>query len=252
MAQRRMYSMEIVGSDAFLDMPASARLLYYDLGMRADDDGFINNPKSIMRATGASDDDIKLLIAKKFIIPFESGIVVVKHWNINNYIQKDRYHETKYKDEKTLLELDDNKAYRLPETVEITGCIQDVYKMDTQVRLGKVSIGKSIYGTFKNVKLTKDEVEKLNTEYGEPKANSMIEFLSSYREEKGYKNKSDYLSLRRWVAKAVDEKQDKPKQSTGNYLDEVIKEGMQSESNRYGKDYETDPVTVQRLLQGSR
>jgi hypothetical protein len=252
MAQRRMYSMEIVGSDAFLDMPASARLLYYDLGMRADDDGFINNPKSIMRATGASDDDIKLLIAKKFIIPFESGIVVVKHWNINNYIQKDRYHETKYKDEKTLLELDDNKAYRLPETVEITGCIQDVYKMDTQVRLGKVSIGKSIYGTFKNVKLTKDEVEKLNTEYGEPKANSMIEFLSSYREEKGYKNKSDYLSLRRWVAKAVDEKQDKPKQSTGNYLDEVIKEGMQSESNRYGKDYETDPVTVPRLLQGSR
>lgn len=70
---------------------------------------------------------------------------------------------------------------------------------------------KDIYGTFKNVKLTKDEVEKLNSEYGEPKANIMIEFLSSYREEKGYKNKSDYLSLRRWVAKAVDEKQDKPK-----------------------------------------
>lgn len=114
-----MFAKTIIGSDAFVEMPTSARLLYYDLGMRADDDGFINSPKSIMRMTGASDDDIKLLIAKKFIIPFQSGIVVIKHWNINNYIQKDRYTETKYKEEKQTLVLDENNAYTQPNNLPI-------------------------------------------------------------------------------------------------------------------------------------
>jgi hypothetical protein len=251
-AERRMFAKTIVDSDAFIDMPISARLLYYDLGMRADDDGFVNSPKKIIRMISASDDDLKLLIAKKFIIPFENGVVVIKHWRIHNYIRKDTYKSTNYKEQLASLDFDENNAYTQALPMPTTVRDESVDEPSTQDRLGKDRIGKDIYGTFKNVKLTKDEVEKLNTEYGEPKANSMIEFLSSYREEKGYKNKSDYLSLRRWVAKAVDEKQDKPKQSTGNYLDEVIKEGMQSESNRYGKDYETDPVTVPRLLQRSR
>jgi len=130
-----MFAKTIIDSDAFLDMPSSARLLYYDLGMRADDDGFCNSPKKIMRISGASEDDIKLLIAKKFIIPFESGIIVIKHWRINNFIAKDRYTETKYKEEKATLSLDENKAYTS------TKCIHSVNGMDTQVRLGKVSIG---------------------------------------------------------------------------------------------------------------
>jgi len=112
-----MFAKTIIDSDAFIDMPISARLLYYDLGMRADDDGFVNSPKKIMRMVGASDDDIRLLITKKFIIPFESGIVVIKHWKIHNYIRSDRFHETKYKDEKALLETEENGAYRLPDTV---------------------------------------------------------------------------------------------------------------------------------------
>ena len=95
MAERRMFAKTIIDSDAFLDMPQSTQLLYFHLAMRADDDGFINSPKTIMRIVGAKDDDLKVLFSKKFLIPFESGIVVIKHWRIHNYIQKDRYHETK-------------------------------------------------------------------------------------------------------------------------------------------------------------
>lgn len=110
MAQRRMFSLDIVSSDAFLDMPVSARELYFQLGMRADDDGFAN-PKQIIRMVGASGDDLKLLIAKKFVIPFESGVIVIKHWLINNLIRADIYHETKHKNEKSTLFLDENNSY---------------------------------------------------------------------------------------------------------------------------------------------
>ena len=111
MAERRMFAKTIIDSDAFLDMPVSARLLYYDLGMRADDDGFVNGPKKIMRTTGSTEDDLKVLIAKKFIIPFENGIVVIKHWRINNYLRSDRYRGTTYIDEKSSLQIDENGAY---------------------------------------------------------------------------------------------------------------------------------------------
>ena len=129
-----MFAKTIIDSDAFLDMPQSTQLLYFHLSMRADDDGFINNPKAIMRNVKCNEDDIKVLIAKKFIIPFESGIVVIKHWKIHNYIAKDRYKETKYKEEKATLTLDENNSY--------TSCTQSVYSLETQDRLGKESIGK--------------------------------------------------------------------------------------------------------------
>ena len=129
MAERRMFAKTIVLSDAFLDMPLSARCLYFTLGMLADDDGFVNSPKSIMRQAGASTDDMNLLLAKRFILTFDSGIIVIKHWRIHNYIQKDRYKESKYIEEKATLTLDQNGAY--------TECIQDVSIPDTQVRLGK-------------------------------------------------------------------------------------------------------------------
>ena len=129
MAERRMFAKTIVLSDAFLDMPLSARCLYFTLGMLADDDGFVNSPKSIMRQAGASTDDLNLLMAKRFILAFDSGVIVIKHWRIHNYIQKDRYKESKYMEEKATLMLDQNGAY--------TECIQDVSTLDTQVRLGK-------------------------------------------------------------------------------------------------------------------
>lgn len=128
-----MFAKTIIDSDAFLDMPQSTQLLYFHLSMRADDDGFINNPKKIQRMIGCSEDDLKILITKKFIITFESGVIVIKHWKIHNYIRNDRYKETTYKEEKSTLILDENNAY--------TSGIPDVYQMDTQVRLGKDSIG---------------------------------------------------------------------------------------------------------------
>jgi uncharacterized phage protein (TIGR02220 family) len=141
-AERRMFSMAITDSDSFIDMPQSSQKLYFHLSMKADDDGFVNKPKSVMRITGTKDDDLKLLIHKKFLIPFESGVVVIKHWKIHNYIAKDRYKETNYKEEKAMLTLDENKSYKLITESLYTDCIQDVDKVYTQVRIGKDRIGK--------------------------------------------------------------------------------------------------------------
>jgi len=142
MAERRMFAKTIIDSDAFLDMPITARLLYYDLAMRADDDGFVNSPKKIMRIVGASQDDLRILAIRKFIIPFESGIVVIKHWRIHNYIRKDTYNETKYKEERALLELDENGAYRQMNAEASTDRQLAVDDSLTQVSIGKVSTGK--------------------------------------------------------------------------------------------------------------
>lgn len=119
MAERRMFAKTIVLSDAFLDMPLSARCLYFTLGMFADDDGFVNSPKGIMRQAGCSEDDMKVLLAKKFLLSFESGVIVIKHWRINNYLRADRYTETKYGEEKALLGTDENGAYTLSKDVGI-------------------------------------------------------------------------------------------------------------------------------------
>ena len=148
MAERRMFAKTIIDSDAFLDMPLSAQALYFHLSMRADDDGFINNPKKIQRMVGASDDDCKLLIMKRFVITFESGVIVIKHWKIHNYIRNDRYKPTVYQEEKALLEEKENKAYTDALNAIEVG-IPSGYQMDTQDRLGKdrldkVSIGEDM------------------------------------------------------------------------------------------------------------
>ena len=146
MAERRMFAKTIIDSDAFLEMPATAQMLYFHLAMRADDDGFINNPKRIMRMIGSGDDDLKLLILKKFIIPFESGVVVIKHWRINNYLRTDRYKETAYIDEKSRLEIKENGAYTLIESGMDTAGIPNGYQCETQDRIGKDRIGKDRIG----------------------------------------------------------------------------------------------------------
>lgn len=145
LAERRMFAKKITESDAFLDMPSSTQMLYFHLSMNADDDGFVNNPKKIQRMCGASDDDFKLLVAKSFVILFESGIIVIKHWKIHNYIQNDRYRPTDYVDEKSMLGLKKNKAYTLDENKMYTKCIQDVSVGKVRIgkdRLGEDSIGK--------------------------------------------------------------------------------------------------------------
>lgn len=105
-----MFSPDIVSSDAFLDMPASSQVLYFHLAMRADDDGFVT-PKMVMRLLGSAEDDLKVLLGKRFLLPFESGVVVIKHWLIHNLIRADLYKETTYLKEKSLLGLNEYGAY---------------------------------------------------------------------------------------------------------------------------------------------
>ena len=143
MAERRMFAKTIIDSDAFVDMPLSTQALYFHLSMRGDDDGFINNPKKIQRMIGAADDDLKMLIVKRFIIPFDSGIVVIKHWKIHNYIRGDRKKETVYPEEMALLEEKSNGAYTLKgDMTDICPSIDGQVAGKCQHRLGKDSIGK--------------------------------------------------------------------------------------------------------------
>lgn len=155
MAQRRMFSQDIVSSDAFLDMPTSSQVLYFHLAMRADDDGFIT-PKMTMRVIGSGDDDLKVLIAKRFVLVFEGGVVVIKHWLIHNLIRADLYKETLYKKEKSTLGLNENGAYtelrdgvseikttEPPKWLKARrGELRTANVPQTVHRLGKVSIGK--------------------------------------------------------------------------------------------------------------
>ena len=142
MANKRMFSLDIVDSDAFVSMPLSTQALYFHLSMRADDDGFVKNPKRIQRDIGSNEDDMKVLIAKRFILPFESGIVVIKHWKINNNIRSDRYKPTTYIEERSMLVLKENGAYTEAEKVGMTlGIPNDNQVGDT--RYAQYSIGKS-------------------------------------------------------------------------------------------------------------
>ena len=205
MAERRMFAKTIIDSDAFLEMPLSTQALYFHLSMRADDDGFLNNAKKVMRMIGANQNDLDLLLVKNFVIKFEDGICVIKHWRIHNYIQTDRYHETMYKDNKNLLNIDENKAYTLKNTgkklegnriIEViepmdTECIQDVSKMDTQVRLelGKDSIGK-------------DSIEKKKEK--KKKTSSLDEIINNYTSNLDLKETlQDFLKMRKAQKKVM-------------------------------------------------
>ena len=229
MAERRMFAKTIVLSDAFLDMPLSARCLYFTLGMLADDDGFVNSPKSIMRQAGASTDDLNLLMVKRFILAFDSGVIVIKHWRIHNYIQKDRYKESKYMDEKATLMIDQNGAY--------TECIQNVSTLDTQVRLGKervrIELGEDKeeaqppkstrhkYGLYENVLLTDEDYEKLQTEFPHDYT-ERIERLSEYIASTGKKYKNHLATIRNWARK--DTVQRPASRKGGNVFLEIAQE----------------------------
>ena len=146
MAERRMFAKTIIDSDAFLDMPPSTQALYFHLNMRADDDGFVNNPRKIQRVVGASEDDLKLLMLKRFVIGFESGVIVIKHWRMHNTLRKDRYCPTQYQEELSRLSIKSNNAYtendagnQLATNWQPTG-----NQLATQDRLGKDRLGKDI------------------------------------------------------------------------------------------------------------
>lgn len=151
MATRRMISLKIIDTDLFLEMPISSRLLYYDLSMRADDDGFIDCIKKILKIVGATEDDLKILISKGYVICLKNNICIIRHWKINNLIRPDRYTETTYNKEKNILHIVDNKYEILDDNQMTTKCLPNDNQMTTngrqmvvtgKDRIGKVSIDK--------------------------------------------------------------------------------------------------------------
>ena len=247
MAERRMFAKTIIDSDAFLDMPVTSRLLYYDLGMRADDDGFVNSPKKIMRMVGASEDDLRVLIARKFIIPFDNGVVVIKHWRINNYLRNDRHNETKYADEKEMLEITSNGAYRVRGTDDGIphGTPLGIPSVSTdKVSIGKDSIDKDSigkdsigddkptrhrYGEYQNVLLTDEDYSKLMSEFPNDYT-ERIDRLSYYIKSTGKAYEDHLATIRNW-ARMDARKDNVPKEAkTGGgsnpFLNLAIEEGI--------------------------
>lgn len=221
-----MLSKTLISSDLFLDMPLSSQALYMHFTILADDDGFVNNPRRIQRMIGASEDDFKILLAKRFIISFESGIIVITHWKINNYIQKDRYKETVYQYEKSLLQLGDNNIYSL----ETTQCIQNGYKMDTQVSIGKDRLVKDSidkgrekeppptnqYGEYQNINLTQEQYKTLQEKLG-TNTDTMINKLSRYIKSSGKTYKDHYVTILNWYEQ--DKEKLAQKKGTKTYSD---------------------------------
>ena len=223
MAEKRMFTMKIIDSDAFLDMPLSSQALYFHLNMRADDDGFVNNPKKIQRMVGASDDDLKLLIAKRFILAYESGVIVIKHWRMHNTLRRDRYTPTQYTEEMESLLIKDNGAYTermeaLPAGNHMATSRQPSgnhlapqYSIDKN-SIDKESIEEDItppapdkstrhkYGQYQNVLLSDEDMEKLQKEF--PRDwEQRIERLSEYIASKGAKYKNHLATIRSWAKK---------------------------------------------------
>ena len=222
MEEKRMFSKKIIDTDWFMDMPASSQNLYFHLSMRADDDGFVASPKRIIKLIGATDDDYRILISKKFIIPFESGICVITDWRINNYLRNDRYTETVYKQEKQSLTVDENGKYNIGiPTVDQVLYLSNT-NSDTNSNTNKDGVvgeekkEKHKYGEYNHILLTDDELSKLNAEYGEEKTQKAITYLDEYIEMKGTKYKSHYLALKKWVFEALEEKADKSKKSANH------------------------------------
>lgn len=194
-----MFSKKIIDSDAFLDMPLSTQALYFHLSMRADDDGFVGNPKRIRTMIGATEDDLKLLILKRFILTFDSGVVVIKHWRIHNYINPDRYNQTTYVEEKKTLVLDDKKAYTeaveayVPQPV-LQGVLQNGDSLAPQVSLGKDSIGKerleeesAVSGASPSKRFQKPTIEEIAA-YCEERGNNIdAQQFYDFYESKGWR-----------------------------------------------------------------
>lgn len=175
MAERRMFAKTIIDSDAFLTMPASSQNLYFHLGMRADDDGVVNNPRTIMRLVGAHEDDMNILISKKFVIVLQDSLIVIKHWKINNYIRSDRYVQSKYKEEISCLSLDENNAYSVNNNQVTTTC--QPAGIPT-VSTGKVSIGKD------SIVLKENIIKEKNQPFS-PKIPQELQELFDYWNSKG-------------------------------------------------------------------
>lgn len=212
MANRRMFNKKITESDAFLDMPLSSQCLYFHLNMNGDDDGFVNNPKMIMRLIGASDDDLKLLISKAFVLAFESGVIVIKHWRMNNTLLNDRYKPTDYQEEYQMLGLKDNKSYTWKQNGNILETQHNITKhnitkhnieceiksKDKTKKINKVN-KRNKYGEYKHVLLTEEQHTHLIEDYGSELIAEYIKKVDEYVQLKGKTYKDYNLAIRNWL-----------------------------------------------------
>ena len=232
MAEKRMFSKKIIDTDWFMDMPASSQNLYFHLSMRADDDGFVASPKRIVKLIGASEDDYKLLIAKKFIIVFDTGVCVIKDWRINNYLRTDRYTETIYQDEKSQLSICQDESYQLgapsgiPEVSTVYISSSNSNSISNTNSNTKEDNIKKKYGEYNHVILTNKQYRVLCEDYGEEKTAEAIKYLDEYIQMKGKKYKDFNLTLRKWVFDAVEEQRQKSQQQN-NYKPSTQKQAPQ-------------------------
>ena len=228
MANKRMFSLSVVDTDKFLEMPISSRLLYYELGMRADDDGFVDNWKKILLFTGLKEDDLKVLISKQFILPFESGVIVIRHWRMNNYLQNDRTKPTIHQKEKAELFIDNNNVYNLD-----TDCIHSIDKnsIDKNSIEYKEKINKKEkHGQFGRVKLTDKEYQKLIEDFGKDFIDNQIILLDEYVESNNNKNK--YTNFNLVIRKSIKDNwfKQKVERRTNNVFMDIMLDDY--ESNR--------------------
>lgn len=268
-----MFTKKIVDSDAFLDMPLSTQALYFHLNMRADDDGFINNPKKIQRIIGASEDDLKLLIAKRFVICFENGVIVIKHWRMHNTLRKDRYNPTTYQEQFLMLDIKDNNSYteKVPETPMATTWQPSGNHLEPQYSIGKDSVVKYSLGEsnisgscepkqpapkktdpvkhscgeYNNVLLTDEELENLKAEFSDYQ--DKIENLSFYIASSGKYYESHYVTIRNWARK--DAEKQKP------IRQEVVPSWMKNKKPGFNdfkmkQDYDVDEIERESLSNG--
>ncbi len=199
MANKRMFSLSIVDSDAFLDLPLSTQALYFHLNMRADDDGFISNPKKISRTIGASEDDLKLLIMKRFVLVFEDGVIVIKHWRMHNTIQRDRYKKTNYIDDLKQLSIKENGAYTFVET----GCIQNGNGLETKcIQSGNTDIELGLEQDLnKDLKETTTDVvvKKKQKKFVKPTQQEIAEYVKSLGKSLDVARFYDYYEAKGWL-----------------------------------------------------
>ena len=184
-----MFAKSIIDSDMFLDLPLSAQNLYFHLSIRADDDGFVNSPKKIMKITDTTPNDLNILIKENFLIAFESGVVVIRHWKVHNAIRKDRLIPTTCKKEFAMLTITEENIYELS-----TKCQPDVNQMTAQVRLDKVSLDKDSI-----ICEDKPSQPKTTTKFIEP----TVKEVTDYCIEQGYTTDAekfvDYYSAKGWL-----------------------------------------------------
>lgn len=222
MAERRMFAKTIVLSDAFLDMPLSARCLYFTLGMMADDDGFVGSPKAIMRQCGASQDDIAILLQKRFVLGFESGVIVIKHWRMNNYLQNDRKKNTSYIEELAMLEIDKKGAYTERKSEMYTKCIQDVYTGKDSIDKNSIDKSNTLYSDTKRERFvppSHDEVREYCTTAGYHfDIDEYIDFYTSKGWMVGNQSMKDWkASVRNWARNHNDKPKPNNLGAFGNY-----------------------------------